>query len=127
VSQLPRSCSCGRIVAKGATCSCKERQRGTTSIRGYGAAWQRLSARVIAEEMMCRDCGHLGSKDNPLTCDHIIAKIKGGTDDRDNLCCRCRRCNSAKGAKTTDAPVDTVRATTLTTLTDQTITNLMIG
>lgn len=99
MSKLPRSCSCGKIVQPGQTCSCRERQRGSTTRRGYGSAWRIISAQVIAEEIMCRDCGHLGSRDNPLTCDHIIAKINGGTDDRGNLCCRCRRCNSAKGTQ----------------------------
>jgi hypothetical protein len=105
MSGLPRSCACGRIVAKGKTCQCRDQHRGGTTQRGYGAAWQRISAQVILEEGMCRDCGHLGSDDNPLTCDHIIPKLHGGTDDRSNLTCRCRLHNSSKGTKQTGSTV----------------------
>jgi 5-methylcytosine-specific restriction endonuclease McrA len=99
--KLPRSCACGRIVAKGATCPCggsSGRRRASTTERGYGTAWQRLSAQVIAEEGACIDCGWVGSVGNPLTADHRTPKSSGGSDSRSNLVCRCRRCNSAKGA-----------------------------
>lgn len=94
--KLPKPClSCGDLTTNASKCDAC----GSTTARGYGASWQRLSAQVIAEEGCCRDCGHRGSRGNPLTCDHIVPKASGGTDDRSNLCCRCRRHNSAKGAR----------------------------
>ncbi len=89
---LPHACGhCGATHPKGQRC------RNTTQ-RGYGATWQTISKQVITEEGCCTDCGHTGSTDNPLTCDHIIPKAHGGTDDRHNLTCRFRKHNSAKGA-----------------------------
>ncbi len=75
----------------------RARLRPTTTQRGYGAAWQRLSAQVIAWFGRCVDCGHQGSEDNPLTADHIVPKSRGGTDAWDNLIALCRNCNSTKG------------------------------
>ena len=93
---LPRSCiTCGDMISSGTRC----RACGSTTARGYDGAWKRISARVIAEEGACRDCGTTGMPGNPLTCDHIIPKARGGGDGRENLCCRCRRCNSRKGAR----------------------------
>jgi 5-methylcytosine-specific restriction enzyme A len=106
---LPRRCiepSCPHLVRDGYRCPAHQRQadqardarRGTTAQRGLGAAWQVIARKVIAEEGACRDCGHTGSPANPLTCDHIVPRALGGTDERGNLTCRCRRHNSAKGA-----------------------------
>ncbi|MEU8379766.1 HNH endonuclease signature motif containing protein [Streptosporangium sp. NPDC048865] len=49
----------------------------------------------------CVDCDHRGSEENPLTCDHVVPKSAGGTDEWSNLTVRCRSCNSAKGTKRT--------------------------
>jgi 5-methylcytosine-specific restriction endonuclease McrA len=34
-----------------------------------------------------------------MSIDHILAKSKGGSNDRENLRCLCTRCNTAKGVK----------------------------
>lgn len=73
-----------------------DQRRGSASQRGYGAAWAKLSAQVVAEEKCCRQCGHPGSPDNPLTTEHIRPKAHGGTDARENLMCLCRVHNSAR-------------------------------
>jgi 5-methylcytosine-specific restriction protein A len=104
MSRLPRPClNCGALIPSGSRCQqCQaawEAKRGTSTQRGYDSAWRRLSARVIAEEGRCRDCGTTGTPDNPLTADHIIAKVRGGTNERSNLTCRCRRHNSSKGGR----------------------------
>jgi len=78
----------------------RDAARGSSTERGYGADWRRISAQVIAEEGCCRDCGTTGTPDNPLTCDHVIARVHGGTNDRANLVCRCRKHNSARGGRT---------------------------
>ncbi len=90
----PRCPTCARTQQRQ-----RDTIRGTAAQRGYDAQWRALSARVIAYYKQCLDCGHTGSRDNPLTADHIIPKAKGGTDDWPNLCCRCRVHNSAKGAR----------------------------
>lgn len=67
--------------------------RGGTTARGYGTAWQRLSARVIAASPHCAVCGSV----NDLTVDHKVPKVEGGTDDLDNLEVMCRYHNGEKG------------------------------
>ena len=46
----------------------------------------------------CNACGFHFEKKH-LTVDHIIAKIKGGTDHIDNLQLLCHNCNSIKGSR----------------------------
>ncbi len=79
----------------------RDQARGTAAQRGYDYEWQRKSAIVIKTIGHCVDCGHTGTPDNPLTCDHILPKHKGGTDAWSNLTCRCRQHNSSKGTRTT--------------------------
>ncbi len=40
-----------------------------------------------------------GTKDNPLTGDHIVPLSAGGRNERDNVRVLCRNCNSKKGTK----------------------------
>jgi hypothetical protein len=42
-----------------------------------------------------RACCYCGCR-SELTLDHLIPRIKGGTDEADNLVLACRRCNSSK-------------------------------
>lgn len=88
----PRCPACARVRQQ-----TRDQARGTTTERGYGWAWQQLSALVVQYYRQCRDCGDLGTLGNPLTADHIIPKSQGGTDEWSNLTCRCRECNSRKG------------------------------
>ena len=108
VSRLPRSCVCGAVHPSGTRCPVAlarwEARRPSVKDRGYGATWKKLSARVIREERACRQCGTTGTVENPLTCDHIVPKSAGGTDERENLQCLCRRHNSAKAAKRRHLP-----------------------
>ena len=55
--------------------------------------------RVLRQRIFERDayaCTYCGSKDD-LTCDHVLALIRGGTNDENNLTTACRSCNSSKG------------------------------
>jgi len=45
----------------------------------------------------CKRCG--GDWMSGLTLDHIVPRLKGGTDDPENLQTLCQRCNSKKGAR----------------------------
>jgi 5-methylcytosine-specific restriction endonuclease McrA len=69
------------------------RRHGTTSARGYGWRWQRLSAAVLRRDRhVCHYCGGQAT-----TADHIVPKAKGGTDSMDNLVAACLSCNGSKG------------------------------
>lgn len=45
----------------------------------------------------CVECGHKGSKDNPLTVDHRLPRFIGGPNIMDNLKTLCEDCNKLKG------------------------------
>lgn len=45
----------------------------------------------------CVYCGKYGGR---LTIDHKLAVVRGGGDERSNLCVACKSCNSSKGRKT---------------------------
>jgi 5-methylcytosine-specific restriction endonuclease McrA len=45
-------------------------------------------------------CQYCGTKDRPMTVDHIIPKTRGGKDDWKNLVCACVKCNNKKGDRT---------------------------
>lgn len=67
----------------------RDQLRGSSSQRGYGAAWRKLRAAVIQAQPYCTFCGHTGSTDNPLSVDHIKPRVEGGTDDPSNLRVLC--------------------------------------
>ena len=47
-------------------------------------------------------CQYCGTKQPPLTVDHIIPRSRGGPDQWDNLTSACLRCNNRKGNRTPD-------------------------
>jgi 5-methylcytosine-specific restriction endonuclease McrA len=47
-------------------------------------------------------CVYCGATHLPLTIDHVIPRVRGGTDDWDNLVCCCTKCNNAKGDRLPD-------------------------
>lgn len=54
------------------------------------------------QEILDRDgpaCRWCSTTEGPWHIDHILAVIRGGTDDPDNLCVSCVPCNLSKGAK----------------------------
>lgn len=44
-------------------------------------------------------CRKFGTKDNPMTVHHIVAKDIGGSDHPTNLMLLCQKCNSSIGTK----------------------------
>jgi hypothetical protein len=56
----------------------KDQRRGSASQRGYGKQWHKLRAAAIAVQPWCALCHHPGSKDNPLSADHIVAGLPIG-------------------------------------------------
>jgi len=45
-------------------------------------------------------CQYCGTKDIPLTTDHIVPRSQGGRDRWENLVCACVACNNKKGNRT---------------------------
>jgi len=95
---------CRALVAGGGYCPAHKRQkmagydqgRGTSAQRGYGYHWQQLRAYVLAREPLCRDCWKRGRVVPATDVDHIIPRVKGGSDDDSNLQPLCHSCHSAK-------------------------------
>ncbi len=55
-----------------------------------------LSRRNILKRDNFR-CQYCGTTRGPFTVDHVIPKVRGGSDSWDNLVCACVRCNNRKG------------------------------
>jgi len=45
-------------------------------------------------------CQYCGSREGPMTIDHVIPRSHGGGDTWSNLVCACARCNNKKGDRT---------------------------
>ena len=94
---LHRLCPrCTTTVPHPGLCPRCQRNRGTTTQRGYGHTWQKLARQARAAHPYCANCGATGD----LTVDHRDPTTRGRTDltlaDVDVL---CRTCNSRKGAR----------------------------
>lgn len=79
-------------------------KRPSSSQRGYGsAAWRRTRLLVIARDAgVCQICGLLVSTSGDgrdAHVDHIIEKVRGGTDALENLRLCCRSCHSRRHAR----------------------------
>ena len=75
---------CG-VLCTGSRCQrclrARDRRRGGSSARGYGAAWQRLRAEHLALEPWCAcGCGQAATD-----VDHIVSRRAGGPDEHGNL------------------------------------------
>jgi 5-methylcytosine-specific restriction enzyme A len=71
----------------------RDRRRGSSSQRGYGAAWRKLRAHILERDRhTCQVCGERATQ-----VDHIVPRSKGGTDNPANLRASCGWCNRSKG------------------------------
>ena len=107
----PKPCThpgCGVLVRDG-TSRCEahkvregtfaDARRGSRHERGYGSAWARLRARVLARDAgICQPCLADGHVHQGTEVDHRIPKAQGGTDDESNLQTICRARHRAKTA-----------------------------
>lgn len=66
--------------------------------RGYGSDYDRMRARVLREEPLCRPCDAQGFVTASVTADHIKPLAEGGTGDRENMQGICSACHKAKTA-----------------------------
>jgi 5-methylcytosine-specific restriction endonuclease McrA len=76
-----------------------ERARGSSTQRGLGADHRRIREQVLAEERLCWICGGHGTEDDPLTADHVLARVAGGRNVRANYRAAHASCNSRRGAR----------------------------
>jgi 5-methylcytosine-specific restriction endonuclease McrA len=103
----PRPClGCGSLCDATRCERCRTEQvrrrakrRGTRQFQGYDRDHERLRRQTLKATPYCLACGHTGSKDNPLSVDHVRPLSSGGKTTRSNYQSLCRRCNSAKGAR----------------------------
>lgn len=103
---------CGRLTTNPSRCdqhaalyaATVNRQRGSSTQRGYGSAWRRMARALVTEYRAtvgdhCPGYGVAAHASADLTADHIIPKAVGGTDEVANLRVLCRACNSRKHAR----------------------------
>lgn len=58
------------------------------------------SIQLTKQNIIRRDhgvCQYCGTKEGPMTVDHIVPRSHGGGETWDNLVCACSRCNNVKG------------------------------
>ena len=82
-------------------------QHCTTPLRQppEGDALMAISKRV-RYEILRRDnntCRYCHAIDTPLTIDHVVPTVLGGTDDPSNLVAACKDCNAGKSSSSPDA------------------------
>lgn len=92
--------TCGIQTTNGSRCVRhtieQDRTRRPSFMARYGPEYQRNRRALLRSSRVCRKCGHRGSRDNPLSADHIIARVKGGTHALSNLQVLCLNCNRSK-------------------------------
>lgn len=80
--------------------SAYDRERGSAAARGYGARWRRLRAMVLASNPLCADPFGEHARNHEVVAatdvDHIIALVRGGTNELSNLQALCHACHSRK-------------------------------
>jgi len=47
-------------------------------------------------------CMYCGTSEGRMTVDHVMPRLRGGSDTWENLVCACHRCNNRKGNRTPD-------------------------
>jgi 5-methylcytosine-specific restriction protein A len=103
----PRKCSepsCRtKITSRSSVCPehlrQRDRQRGTSSQRGYGGQWRKIRARFLKEHPWCEDCLAQGRITRASEIDHKIRLRDSGTNRWENLSAVCRACHSCRTAK----------------------------
>ena len=110
----PRPCNhvgCGALVRDGSGyCAAHQSERkrntfadparGSRHERGYGSAWDKRRARILARDNgLCVTCLAQGRVETARHVDHIVPKCAGGTDDDRNLQALCVACHRAKTAR----------------------------
>ncbi len=79
----------------------RRRARPSPSRRGLGRDHRNAGDIALAAATVCHWCGQPPTPGNPLTRDHVIARIDGGTNTPSNYVAGCLSCNSRRGANQT--------------------------
>lgn len=72
----------------------KDRERKNNFPRMRQAEWVALSAFIFARDREI--CAYCSTTEEPFHIDHIVPRLRGGTDDPDNLTVACAHCNCSK-------------------------------
>lgn len=72
--------------------------RTSSSARGYGSEWERVRRAFLAKHKWCTICDEAGVRKLATDVDHIVPRVKGGTDDASNLQALCHEHHSRKTA-----------------------------
>lgn len=117
-SAAPKPCGhpgCGVLVRDGTSrCpkhpkanSFADKRRGNRHERGYGSAWDKLRAFVLArDEGLCQSCVKAHRVSLAKEVDHVVPKAEGGTDCATNLQSICRACHLDKTSTEAKRGVD---------------------
>lgn len=71
-----------------------------TTAAGLGAEWRRVRLQVLERDHhVCHYCGG-----HATTVDHVVPRIRGGSNKPENLVAACESCNYSKGARQQPAP-----------------------
>ena len=68
----------------------QDTERGSSTQRGYGRRWRKISARFLANNPICERC----HRAKATVAHHIIRKAQGGSDDPINLQALCGLCHA---------------------------------
>lgn len=69
-------------------------QRDPDTKKRYGAAWQRIRDRYVAEYPLCEICAEAGRITPSQEVHHVIPLRQGGTHDAENFMALCTPCHS---------------------------------
>jgi len=97
---------CPRVAVKRGRCAehqaLRERERGTSTQRGYGVEWRIVRDEFLSYHPHCQMDDpkaietHRIYGDQATDVDHVKPRAQGGDDDWGNLRAMCHRCHSRK-------------------------------
>ena len=95
---------CIELVRSGSLCAehrlMRERERGSSSARGYDYEWRKIREAFLRKRMWCSNPYgvHTGMRVMAVHVDHVVPLSQGGTHDEGNLNPLCTSCHSRKTA-----------------------------
>jgi 5-methylcytosine-specific restriction endonuclease McrA len=93
---LPRPCivhGCPNTVTGASRCP----EHAVDRQMRKGSRQERIAREMKRAQPWCSYCGTPATPGNPLTIDHIVPLVRGGTNRRENKTVACLRCNLTKG------------------------------
>ncbi|RAI43980.1 HNH endonuclease [Rhodoplanes roseus] len=94
--RAPRICSCGRVVASGATCSCtrirkaeSDACRPNASARGYDGVWRAEAKAFLRANPTCKRCGAPATLVDHLIPHRGVSRLFWNRSNWQPLCTTC--------------------------------------